>query len=409
MTRIAVQVPKIGLVMENARVVRWLKAAGERVARGEPLVELETEKSLVEVESTDSGRLAEILLPAQQTARVGDRLAWLDSDASEPPVPAARPSGQTLAPQPQAAAPLRETSSGVSAPERRPGRIKSSPAARRLARQHRMDLATITGTGPGGRIQLRDVSQAAQAREERPSLIAGRRPLSAMRRAMARVMTLSNATVPQFVLERTVDWTAVRAVRARGLADPAPSAPRLSLNDFLLHACGRALAACPALNATFSGDPDSGDAALLHAPGTHIGLAVAVDDGVRVPVFHDVETLSLTELARRRAETVARAASGRLKAEELQGATFSISNLGAAGPDRFIALLEPPQSAILAVGRQSERVLALDGALHVRPMSTLTLTVDHRVADGRVAAQFLARLVTLLESETWPTGSEVAT
>ncbi|HVS76293.1 MAG TPA: dihydrolipoamide acetyltransferase family protein, partial [Steroidobacteraceae bacterium] len=400
---IAVEVPKIGLVMENARVVRWLKATGERVERGEPLVELETEKSLVEVESTGSGRLAEILLPANEPARVGDRLAWLESDASE------SSSAQNRSREAQAPASAREPELGVSATERSPGRIKSSPAARRQARQYGMNLAAITGTGPGGRIQLRDVGQAAQTGDAVPNIIAGRRPLSAMRRAVARAMTLSNATVPQLVVERAVDWTAVHAVRARGLADLTPSDPRLSLNDFLLHACARSLAAFPALNAIFSGDPDSSDAALLSAPGTHVGLAVAADDGIRVPVFHDVDTLSLAELARRRAEIIARASSGRLRAEELQGATFSISNLGAAGPDRFIALIEPPQSAILAVGRQSERVIVLHGELHVRPISTLTLTVDHRVADGRLAAQFLAHLVRLLESETWPTGSEVST
>ena len=173
------------------------------------------------------------------------------------------------------------------------------------------------------------------------------------------------------------------------------------MNDFLLQAVARTLIEFPALNATFSGDPDSADARIVPASGAHIGLVVAVDDGLLVPVIHDVEQLGLAEIARRREDCVERGLKGRLKREEVDGATFSISNLGAHGPDRFTAIINPPQSAILAVGRQRDCVVAREGAIVVRPLSDLTLTVDHRVADGRLASQFLARLVEILEGRDW--------
>jgi pyruvate dehydrogenase E2 component (dihydrolipoamide acetyltransferase) len=222
-----------------------------------------------------------------------------------------------------------------------------------------------------------------------------------MRRALARSMTLSNATVPQFIVERAVDWTAINAVRARFLAQLPSGAAGPSINDFLLQGIARTLLAFPALNATFCGDANSPDACIVAAHGAHIGLVVAVENGLLVPVFHGVEQFGLLELARRRSETVERASNGRLKQEELEGATISLSNLGSRGPDRFTAIINPPQSAILAVGRQRDCVVCIDGNIHVRPMSQLTLTVDHRVADGRLAADFLASLIDIVEGDMW--------
>jgi pyruvate dehydrogenase E2 component (dihydrolipoamide acetyltransferase) len=214
-----------------------------------------------------------------------------------------------------------------------------------------------------------------------------------MRRALVRSMTLSNATVPQFTVERAVDWTSVHEIRA---ATPA-NLQVPSINDFILQALAGALMSFPALNATFSADANSADASIVPASGAHIGLVVAVEGGLLVPVLHGVEQLGLAELTRRRRAIVERALARTLKQDELEGATISLSNLGARGPDRFNALINPPQSAILAVGRQGDRVVALNGGVHVRPVSQLTLTVDHRVADGRLAADFLAFLVDILE------------
>ena len=387
MTRVALEIPKVGLVMESARLIRWLKNVGEVVAQGEPLLELETEKSVVEIESTESWRLVEILLEANQEARVGDRVAWIEND--------------TVAAAGAGALPATTT------PVANTGRIVSSPAARRLAATHAVDLRHVEGTGPRGRVQMIDVRRAVDSRTApmttivRTETAAGATPgsplLSGMRRALARSMTLSNATVPQFTVERAVDWTSVYRVRAEtpgNLQVP-------SINDFILQAMAAALLEFPALNATFSGDANSADASIIPASGAHVGLVVAVEDGLLVPVLHGVEQLGLAELTRRRRAIVERALTRTLKREELEGATISLSNLGARGPDRFSALINPPQSAILAVGRRADRVVALNGGVHVRPVSQLTLTVDHRVADGRLASDFLAFLVDMLEGDVW--------
>jgi pyruvate dehydrogenase E2 component (dihydrolipoamide acetyltransferase) len=376
---VALEIPKVGLVMENARLVRWLKNVGDVVQQGEPLLELETEKSVVEIESTETGRLVQILLQADQEAHVGDRIAWLENNAPSATVTATVP---------------------PSAPKT--DRIKSSPVARRFAAQHAVELQQITGTGPRGRVQLVDVQRTVESQSPMARAAGappGLEPLSSMRRALARSVTLSNAIVPQFQVERAVDWSALHKVRADLVAQLPDGSPPPSVNDFLLQAIARTLPAFAALNATFWGDANSPDAGVVPAKGTHIGLIVAVPGGLLVPVFHDVEQLGLAELARLRRETIDRALKGRLKREELEGATFSVSNLGKGGPDRFNAIINPPQSAVLAVGRRRDCVVARSGSIHVRPMSELTLTVDHRVADGRLASDFLAALVAVLESE----------
>jgi pyruvate dehydrogenase E2 component (dihydrolipoamide acetyltransferase) len=362
-TRVAQEIPKVGLVMEEVRVVRWLKSIGEGVVAGEPLLEVETEKAVVEIEAAATGRLSQILVPTDSRAAVGDQVAWIETVEA------------------QGAA-----------------RIRSTPVARKLAGEHGMDLGDIAGTGPGGRVQLDDVQRAIDS--SRPADAAAR-PLSPMRRALARAMTTSHATVPQFTVTRSVDWTELQALRPEFAARLGLAAPKLSVNDFLLQAVARTLIEFPALNARFSGDPDSADARIVPASGAHIGLVVAVDDGLLVPVIHDVEQLGLAEIARRREDCVERALKGRLRREEVDGATFSISNLGAEGPDRFTAIINPPQSAILAVGRRRECVVAKEGAIVVRPLSDLTLAVDHRVADGRLASKFLARLVAIVEGRNW--------
>ena len=380
MALVALEIPRVGLVMENARVVRWLKEVGDVVQQGDALLELETEKSVVEIEATESGRLVELLLLADQEARVGDKIAWLENYAA-----GAAPA--TLSAPVMASA---------------PDRIVSSPVARRFAAQHALDLRRVAGTGPRGRVQLDDARRAVETRTSQDameSLPSGLEPLSSMRRALARSVTLSNATIPQFMVERAVDWTALNALRANLRAQLPAETPLPSVNDFLLQGIARTLLAHPALNATFWGDANSPDAGIVPAKGTHIGLVVAVTDGLLVPVFHGVEQLSLEELARRRRETVERAQKGKLKREELEGATFSVSNLGAGGPDRFNAIINPPQSAILAVGRQRDCVVA-GGGIQVVPMSQLTLTVDHRIADGRLASDFLASLVAILERKS---------
>jgi pyruvate dehydrogenase E2 component (dihydrolipoyllysine-residue acetyltransferase) len=392
--RVALEIPKIGLVMETVRVTRWLKDVGDALAAGEALLEVETEKSVVEIEATVSGRLVQILVPVGHEAKVGTPVAWVESTDA----PAAVPDG----PQVPASRHAATLAPAAARPPQRDGRVRSTPAARRLGAELGLDLSRVAGSGPGGRVQLADVAPPANDDPGAPAAVPGSGPASGgmtpMQRALARAMTLSNATVPQFTVERAVDCTALQAVRAQYTAT-APGSPALSVNDFLLQAVARALIDVPAMNATYIGEGAA--SRIAPATGTHIGLVVAVAGGLLVPVLRGVERLSLQELAAQRRDCVDRALKGRLRSEELAGATCSISNLGARGPDRFAAMINPPESAILAVGRQREVVVARDGGFALRPLSELTLTVDHRVVNGRLAAEFLARVVEILESRDW--------
>jgi len=395
MARVALVIPKVGLVMEAVRIARWLKNVGDVIQIGDPLLEVETEKSLVEIEATANGRLEEILALVDQEAKVGDQIGWVETgEAAVTPgavlsaasttatqtVPPKKPLGTTLPPP--------TTNAGE--------RVRSSPFARRMAAEHGLDLRHVPGTGPGGRVQNADIQRSLGQSSADSTL-----DMSPMQRALARAMTLSNASVPQFTVEHAVDCTALQAIRSQYSATAGPDATKNSVNDFLILAVAQALIEMPAMNATFAGTADFAHARIVPAAGTHIGLVVAVDGGLLVPVFHNPEQLGLVKLAEHRQDVVERALKGRLKREELAGATFSISNLGSRGPDRFAAMINPPESAILAVGRLRESVVAVHGKVTVRPQMELTLTVDHRVANGRLAADFLIRVVEILEGSDW--------
>lgn len=396
MTRILIEIPRVGLVMETARVLRWLKDIGDTVVSGEPLLEVETEKTTVEIEASSTGKLVEILAVPEQEVAIGAAIAWLEDGQAEA-LPAT-PAAVTTAEAAPEAAPAPASRESIAADG---NRQRSSPAARRLAANHGIELSSIRGTGPGGRIQLEDVealaAQAQGAAAAAPEAV----PLSPMRRAVARAMTLSNATVPQFTVSRSVDWTEVLSLQSSLAADSPPGAARLSINDFLLQALALTLVAFPSMNGVFAGHPDAPDARIVPAAGANIGLVVAVAGGMLVPVLSGVESLGLRELACRRSDLVARARDGRLRQEDASGATFSISNMGTGGPDRFTAMLNPPESGILAVGRMRDMPVARDRSVVVRPCSDLTLTLDHRVADGKLGSDFLARLTNILEQHEW--------
>jgi pyruvate dehydrogenase E2 component (dihydrolipoyllysine-residue acetyltransferase) len=388
--------PRLGQGMESGTIVRWLKSEGEPVAKGEPLFELDTDKVTQEVEAETNGVLLKIAV-SEGEVPVGQTVAFIGAEgedvpevASEPPAPPASeaPSNSLLQAK-QEPAPASPASGN--------GRIKASPLARRLARERGIDLAKLHGTGPEGRIVAEDVGRAeAGAPAAAPasnSLLQAtgeveRVPLTSIRKTIARRLTEA-WQIPVFQLQASADMTRVNALVAR-LRDRDPDV-RVTVTDVLTKVCAQALMRHREVNAEFTDD-----AILLH-PAANVGLAVAAPQGLVVPVIRSAERLSLTEIARVRADLVGRARDSKLRAEDIEGGTFTISNLGMYAVERFTAVLNPPQAAIVAVGATEERVVPLGSETAVRPMITLTGTFDHRAVDGAPAAAFLQALKESLE------------
>lgn len=400
--------PALGMVMESGVLLRWFKAEGEPVTRGEPLLEIETDKTTVEVEATASGILAQITARPGDEIPVGQPIALILAPGETAPQPAsARP--EVLA-SPVAARIAAEHNLDLARVKPGGGRIQkddvlgylsqqpaapadgrqpASPKARRLAGEHNLELAAIAGSGPAGAVLAADVLQAAAARAEAPSPpVPELAPLSRMWQVMAQRLTESWQTVPHFYLEREVHAGPLLAWRAGAKERFEPQA---TLTDLLVKLVAVALRRHPRLNAMWR----DGDVVLNNE--VNVGLAVAVEEGLLVPVIHQADRLGLQALAQRRQELVARAQAGKLAVADLQGGTFTVSNLGMFGVDAFNAIVNPPQAAILAVGRVADRVTPVGGQPVVQPMVTLTLSCDHRVVDGARGAQFLQTLAGLIE------------
>ena len=382
-----VKMPRLGQDMTEGVLVEWLKSPGERVEEGELLAVIETDKAEVAFESPTGGYLVEILLEPRATAATGAPIAWIGDDPSSRPPSLGSPPAEPLA---AGAAPATPAVGGPpSRPAtRKPSRKPVSPLARRRAAELGVDIAGVEGTGPRGRVTEDDVvraHEAAQARAPEPA------PLSGMRRAIATRMARS-AAIPQFRLVREV---------VIEMPDQAAGGPRATYTDLLLWATAQALVERPSVNASWiDGDPPS----VRAHPAVNLGFAVAVDDGLVVPVIPDASALSLSQTSaqRRRLEQAAR--RGRLRPENLEGGTFTVSNLGAAGVDEFAALINPPEAGILAVGAVKPRPVVVDGVLAAAPTVRLTLSGDHRVFDGMEGARFLAALAEHLRSPD-PSGS----
>jgi len=368
--------------MDEGRIVAWRKREGERVEQGEILFEVETDKATMEVESPAAGTLRRILVAADATAPVTTVIALITTSPDEPlPADAAGPAA-IAAPAPRASLASPSLSSSPSDGER----VRSSPAARKRAQELGVDITAVGGSGPGGRVTLEDVEAAATSKSV-PSLAAAqdgerREPLSRMRRAIAERMSRSWREAPQFSVSRDVDMTAANAARKSAGA---------SYTDAIVAAAAKAIAAHPRFRARFEGDT------LVSGDGVHIGIAVAVTDGLLVPVVRDADKKDLAGLARERERLERHAHAGKLTSAEMTGGVFSVSNLGTMGVDRFTAIVNPPEAAILAIGRVSDQVVARDGQPVVRPIAALTLSVDHRVADGAAAARFLDDIAKALE------------
>ena len=392
-----VKLPRLGQGMEAGTVTRWLKSEGEQVAKGEPLFEVDTDKVTQEVESDFAGVLLKIALPEGE-APVGETIAWIGEAGEEIKAPSAGCAGRAaLAPGlvPGTEVPGTRTSvPGTSSANG--GRIKASPLARRLARERGVDLASVRGTGPDGRIVAEDVERGAVAAPAAgpsapPVVVAGEIesvPLTSVRKTIARRLTAA-WQAPVFQLTLSADMTRANELvaKAREL-DPDV---RVTVTDVLAKVCAAALKRHRDVNVAY------GDDALLRFPTANIGIAVAAPQGLVVPVIQSVEARSLADVARARGEVVERARANKLTAADLDGGTFTISNLGMFGIEQFVAVLNPPQAAILAVGATEERPVVVAGEVVVRPMMTMTLTVDHRAVDGAEGADFLRTVKQFLE------------
>ena len=408
-----VKVPRLGQGMESGTIVRWLKAEGDEVKKGEPLYELDTEKVTQEVEAEADGVLLKIVV-AEGEQSVGTTIAFIGEAGEEvaAAAPAAEQEEASTSAEKPAEAPAREPErergreAAAATAEAQPapaapttnGRIKASPLARRIARERGIELAAISGTGPEGRIVAEDVERAAAQGTAAPPLVlqgaqAGeveRIELTNVRRTIARRLTEA-WTIPVFQLTVSADMTRATELVARHRE--ANADVRLTVTDVLAKVCARALLRHPAVNAQYTED------AILRFPTANVGIAAATPAGLFVPVLRSVERLTLAEIAAARSDLVSRARESKLKTDDLADGTFTISNLGMPqyGIEQFVAVLNPPQAAILAVGATEERAVVRDGELEILPMVTLTGTFDHRAVDGADGAEFLATVKAYLE------------
>ena len=405
---VEIKLPRLGQGMESGTIVRWLKGEGEAVEKGEPLYELDTDKVTQEVEADASGTLLAIVV-ADGEVDVGTTVAVIGSPdedvsgllatlsdgkggkaASEPEAPAAgAPSGD--GPEPERASATAAPAAAAGAAER----VKASPLARRMARERGLDLASVAGTGPEGRVIAVDVESAAEpAVGARPEAVVGEVEvveLTSTRRTIARRLTEA-WQAPVFQLVVTADATGLVATRERMVELLRDGDVKPTVSDVLTRIVASALVRHRAVNAHFV------DGRILRFPQANIGLAVAAPTGLVVPVVRAASHLSVQEIAAARADIVTRAREGRLQLSDLEDGTFTISNLGMYGIEQFVAVLNPPQVAILAVGSIEDRPRARDGGLVVAPTMTMTLTCDHRAIDGSEGAEFLETVKNLVET-----------
>jgi pyruvate dehydrogenase E2 component (dihydrolipoamide acetyltransferase) len=369
---VEIVMPRLSDSMEEGTVAKWLVGVGETVERGQPLVEIDTDKATMEYEAEEDGTLLAILVSEGEVAPIGAPIAQIgapgDDMTPSPPETRDRP-GSVPGFQVAASAPPRDV------------RANASPIARRMARELGVDLEGIVGSGPGGMITREDVEAAAENGDRRTRV----EPLSRVQQAVVRHM-LEAAAVPTFATEVEVDMTACSELRAS-------LEPRPSFNDLVVKACALALRDHPRVNAHYA------EAGFSYREGVNVGVAVAAQDALLVPVIHDADRKPLAEVAREAKELAEKARAGKLTPAELDGGTFTVSNLGMHGVRRFEALLNTPQAAILAVGAVEPRpVVDAKGQIVAGPLMSATLVCDHRILYGADAAIFLARVKELLES-----------
>jgi pyruvate dehydrogenase E2 component (dihydrolipoamide acetyltransferase) len=409
--------PALGVAQEKGTLLNWLKAEGQAVTKGEPLMEVETDKATVEIEAPASGILANVAAFPGDEVPVGNRIAVIlaPGEVASPAAlksPHPLPEGEGI--REERAAPERE---GISEGRPRPrehgtgdghplpvgegrvegrsagrGKILASPAAKRIAKEKGIDLASLKGSGPDGAVITEDVLRSATSQAAAPGgppKIKETVQLTPMRRIVGERMTKSKQTAPHFYLTMDADMTEVTRRRSALKEKGEQLIP--SINDFILRACARALKDFPSLNAAFT------DQRVELYSDINIGVAVALEEGLVVPVIRNADRLSLQELSQQSRELADKAQKKKLFPLDYEGGTFTVSNLGMFGVDSFVAIINPPQCAILAVGQVGPRVVPHGEGIAVRPLMTMSLSADHRVVDGAIAARFLQEVKRLLE------------
>jgi pyruvate dehydrogenase E2 component (dihydrolipoamide acetyltransferase) len=406
--------PKMGDAMEEGTLVRWLKQEGDAVQEGEPIAEIATDKATVEIEAPISGVLRGIRVAENAVVPVNTPLAYILQEGESLP---ADGDGKASAPPDAAAAPQPAPTAVAAAPKPAPTptdgeeRVPASPLARKIAAEHGIDLRQVQGTGPNGRIVVRDVLAYL---ETRPATVAPTpapppmpAPAVAAAPAEARVETLNrlrqitaqrtteaHQTIPHFYLTMEIDMEEALALRQR--LNQLDESLRISINDLIVKACAVAIEQHPIVNATYR------NGQIVHPNGIHIGIAVAVEQGLLVAVLKHCEGKSLRRIAQESQTLIQKAREGKLLPDEMTGNTFTVSNLGMFGIEQFTAIINPPASAILAVGATRRvPVVQEDGAIVARHRMKVTLSCDHRVLDGAVGAQFLQTLKQVLENPLW--------
>lgn len=407
------QIVRMPAVMANATdavLSAWLAEPGAWIAVGDPLAEIETDKAVVEYASEVEGAIAQFLVEPGTRVAVGDPIVVVLEEGEDPSaisltdIPASPPAALDGSASAEA---LAQSPSGSQLPQAAPqaiagggrsGRLFATPIARRIAAQRGIDLAVLTGTGPNGRIVRRDVE--AHTVDTAPRIHASAStpssggytdvPLTGMRRAIAQRLSESKSTVPHFYVTAHIRVDRLLALRI----DVNQSGPRkLSINDFVVKAVAAAMVEVPAANAIWNGD------CIRRFEGVDVAVAVAIPDGLLTPVIRHVEQLGLVELSTRIADAAATARAGRLQQHQLEGGSFTVSSLGMHGVQEFAAIINPPQAGILAVGAAKRQPVVDDeGRLSVGTVMTVTLSADHRVIDGAVAAEWMAALVSKLEN-----------
>ena len=424
-----VTMPKLGLTMNAGAVSRWNKKEGDAVAKGEILMTVATDKLTFDVESPEEGVLLKIVVSEGREVPVGELLAYIGAagekvEAAQSPSVAA---AETATPEPAASA-VKPAAAGADA---LPAGLRATPLARKTAREGGADLALVQGSGPGGRIVKKDVDAylsgvgriktspaaakaAAELGVDLASVSADGRimkadvfraasfavpaaedvsvPLTPMRKVIAERMSLSKATIPSASYETDADFTALAEFRSRVKAEGERLGVKISYNHILMKICAVAIREVPLANASF-GD----DEIIIHG-NVNLGLAVAVEGGLLVPNVKAVQAKSLLQVADETERLVDMARSGRLSLDDMQGGTFTITNLGMFGTKSFVPIVNPPEACILGLGAIEDRPVVRDGSVTIRPMSTLTLVADHRILDGAEAARFLAKIRELIEN-----------